>query len=548
MGARARLLLLGVLTIIAAVLGTRAGRHAQGKPGGTEVSAVALEPVPVPEGILADAVVPSPDATWRKAQTAIGGVIMLAPPTFGGVLAAFSGALQLSGIVDGQSPAYAVVDDQGRYVIAAHVVTASRARSTLLEPTGPNAPFAPFTIDSRVSDIEILHAAHTWLGLVQTWVLVGSDRDAIVALGPYAHRNLPKRELPHSAAAITATSAALAGPIRAELDQRWSTLERFLLDKDEEQRRLHGGRPPDLADPKPLVAAVSAFAKRQIAIVTAMKSVDVALDVDADAVDARVTMTPPSGGEDNAVTQWMATADGGSASALSTSSADALATLFWRSDAPEREATAKDFGDTLTRSLGTRVPAPDVTRLVELFGRASRARADWSMASITAGSSPGALLRLSTTDAPSLLASVEGAVDVAGKPTWATWEKDALSIKKVARTGAQATFDTEGPHVQAAWESRDGEVDVAVGLDATSVLTSAAPSHTLASDAKTSAWLHAIGDKVVWAVAARPLLLNTTPRSDPACVALVKSGHTATLYARATGAVLRQVVTSTKGR
>jgi len=500
-----------------------------------------LTPVPAPAGLLGDAVVSLPDATWRKTQVAIGGIVMLAPPTFGGLLGAFAHVPALAGVVDGASPAYTVLGDHERWVVAVHVITAARARSTLLEASEGTGP--PFRVESHADGIDVLKGTGpTWLGLAGTWVLVGSDREAIVALGPYAYRTLPTRAPPSAAIGFTATGAALAGPIRAELVRRAGDFKQFLIDKDDEQRRAHGGRAPDLADPKPIIAIADGLATRAIDVVTAMQAVELTLDVQEDAIDAHVTMTPPPSAESTA-RAWVDGLVGGAPTPLEAASADAIATLFWHSTAVEHEASAKAVSDLLADALGTRVPAADVRQLADLLARAARARGDWAMASVTAGALPGLVVRVAATDAPKLTSSIEEAVDVVRKPAWVKWEADALSVTKVDRTGPLATLDADGTRVQATWAARASEVDFAAGLNATAMLAAGGYPRTLATDPKTSPWLRAIGADVVWAIAARPLMLNSPLRLDPACVALTASHHTAEGRARVSGIIVRQLVT-----
>jgi hypothetical protein len=166
------------------------------------------------------------------------------------------------------------------------------------------------------------------------------------------------------------------------------------------------------------------------------------------------------------------------------------------------------------------------------------------MVSISAGASPGALLRLSTNDAPTLASSLETAFDLARKPTWTAWERDALGVTKLDRTGARASAQTGDTTLQAAWASRDGELDIAAGLDASSLLALSVPQRALSADAQVAGWMRSIGNAVVWAAVARPLMLNTSPRNDPALVALVRTGRTAQLRIRVTGPVIRQLFVS----
>ena len=261
LGARSRLLVLVVSSACAAVLGTRAGREARTGRVSDAVDAVAA-PVAAPAGLLLEATIAAPDATWRKAQLAVGGVLILAPSTFGGIIGALARNTTLGTMVDGVAPAYAVMDERRRWVVVASLVSPDLARSTLVTPEHPH---------ERVGDVELVRiGTEQWVGLAQHWVLVGSDREALTTLGPYAYRTLPTRGVGRSMMLVSVGEAALAGPVRDELMRRVDALKTFLLAKDEEERRVHGGRAPDLADPKPLVDLGERLARRYVGIVASM--------------------------------------------------------------------------------------------------------------------------------------------------------------------------------------------------------------------------------------------------------------------------------------
>src|SRR6185312_37090 len=276
-----------------------------------------------------------------------------------------------------------------------------------------------------------------------------------------------------------------------------------------------------------------------------MEKADVALDVDDDGFHARVTLTAPHDGD---VARWVESLEGGSTAALAASSQDALATIFWRSGQDDRQRAAKEMGDTLASALGTRVPAADEAKLGEILASIGNARGEWALASAQGGAQSGVLLRFASNDPAALTASIAGAIDLARKPSWAKWESDALGVTKIDRDGDHATFTTGSAALQATWAARGGEVDFAAGLDAASVLATATPSLTLASDAKVSAWLRSLRSNVVWALVARPLLFSSSPETDALLVGLEHEGGAAVIDARASGVLVRElVVLTTKG-
>ena len=514
-----RLLVLVLGSAVGAYLGIRAHERALQK---TEEPAVVAEPpVDAPPGLVAEAILATPDATWKKAQTAIGGFVLLAPPTFGGILGAFARMPALQTIVDGASPAYAAAGEGGRWVVAAHVVTPSLARSTLADAGAPEG---------------------ACVRQAGTFVLVGSDCDAVTNLGPYAHRTLPTKPLHESAIWASIDHAALAGFVKRELDARRETVKKFLLDKDDEQRRAHGGRAPDLADPRPLVAAVDALAREYEDHVTSMARAEIAIDVDDEGMSAHASLFPAPGD----AKAWIDSLEGGGAAPLAVSAEGTLATLFWRSGPDDRERAAKTLSETLRDAIGDRVPAADVAKLSDELGHVAKARAGWAVASVTAGASPGLFARFATNDAPALTSSIEGIVDLARKPSWQKWEKD-FGLAKIDRTANAATFTMEQGSFRATWATRGGEVDFAAGIDANAVMAAAFPSTTTPLDPKIAAFQRDLRGNVMWAIIARPLLLASSPRSDAAMLGFARDRDHAVVHARATGVLVRNLFVSAKG-
>ena len=529
-GARIRLSLLVILAAGAAVLGMRAGRQVH--PPEEPRASLALAPVERPAGLLAEVIVVSPDAAWRKLQHEVGGMMLFAPPTFGSVVAGRAGVPEMGHSIDGSAPAYGVVDGAGAWVVAARMTSPTLARTSLALP-----------VVERVGDIEV-HAGADGrsVGLADPWILLGSSRDAITRLGPYAHRNLaaPGRALPQSLASVRLDAAALSGPVREWASTKLGALEKYLVLRDEQERRAHGGRAPDLADTKPIEDLVSRVGHDAIDVASAMQSAVVELDANQGSVSARVTLEPAAAGSPSAT--WVDALEGAPAPMLGGANADALATLYWRSNARTRRETATAAADLLKSALGSRVPAADVGRLADVLGRAEDARGDWAMLSAESHAGLSLLLRASASDTAALASCIGDAVDVVRKPAWSAWEQGALGVTKIERKASRATVQADTLAVAAEWRAREGEVDVGAGLDASSALAGANPVHTVSTDPRLAPWTAMLGSDVVWVVLARPLLLASSPRSDPAMLALLHVGSVAQVRAVVPGLLLRQLV------
>ena len=515
---KARLAVLVVGSAAGAYLGIRAHERALH----TDEPVVAEPPVPAPAGLVVEAILATPDATWKKAQTAIGGFVLLAPPTFGGILGAAARMPALQTIVDGASPAYAVAGDHGQWVVAAHVVTPSLARSTLADAGAPTG---------------------ACVRQAGSFVLVGSDCDAVTSLGPYAHRTLPTKPLPESAIWATIDHAALAGFVKQQIDTRFEAVKKFLLDKDDEQRRAHQGRDPDLADPKPLIAALDTLVTEYEEHLTSMARAEIAVDVDDEGASAHVSLFPPPSGDAKA---WVDSLEGGPTAPLATSADGTLATLFWRSGPDDRDRAARSFSETLRDSIGERLPPAEVAKLTDDLAHLAKARAGWALVSVTGGASAGILVLFAANDAAALTSSIEGVVDLARKPAWGKWEA-GFGLAKIDRAASSATFTTQDAAVQTAWATKGGEVDLAVGIDANAAMAAATPTKTLVQDPKFVAFQRDLRANVMWAIVARPLLLASSPRSDALMLGFARERDHAVLHARTTGVLVRNLVVSSKG-
>ena len=482
----------------------------------------------------------------------VGGFLVLAPPTFGGVLAAYAAEPQLAACVDGAMPAYAALGE-GDWVVASHVAGVARARDALL---GVDASTSRFARDETVKGggLEIFRPKDetgAWVGLSREYLLIGSDRRAIEELGPYAYRTLPTKPPSTAALFATATHAGLAGWVHTTLEKRWSGARKFLLDKDEEQRKAHGGRAPDFGDPKPLVAAAGSVVDRYLVALAAMQSAEASVDIDDTGIVLHLDLTPPAG--DNPAARWLGELHGGSTAPLVAQDADALVTLFWRTSPSERAATAKDAASTLAEALGDRLPASERTDLGALLSRLADKRGEWASFSFRGGVATGVVLRLAAQEPKELVPVFDQTFDLAHKPGFGTWLRDAAGVKGVKidahefsglGPGKRARTVRDGMPIDVGWLARSDELAVGAGLDVDALLATLVPKRRYADDPVIASALGGLGAEVAWALVARPLLEGASPRSDSEIVALSKNKDRARLTVRTTGLLFRQLLAS----
>ena len=94
-----------------------------------DAAAFAAEPpVPMPEGLVAEATLLDPNPFWGKLQKGVGGALGILPMTLGGLVCAFAGIdPSLGPEIDGTAPAYGVIAEGGGPGEACQLV-ADRAR------------------------------------------------------------------------------------------------------------------------------------------------------------------------------------------------------------------------------------------------------------------------------------------------------------------------------------------------------------------------------------------------------------------------------------
>ncbi|HWL85992.1 MAG TPA: hypothetical protein VNO21_09330, partial [Polyangiaceae bacterium] len=260
-------------------------------------AAVSIEsPVPVPEGLLAEAVVLDPNASWGRVQRGTGGALALMPMNIGGLvtsLAALDPALGPE--VDGAAPAFgavavgasgALATGDVSYACAVHLLDERRTRGTLFE--GPNARY----VAREAYGMTLVSLAPSAASAALPMAIAVSHGGFLVAarneadlgrLGPYVSRTLPGRTRPNAAMAIDIPRSALGGPISPALLSLWSSFRTEMERQDARMREAHGGRAPDFGDPRAIVEMSDAFVKDKVGILADLDHARILLDPTEDA-------------------------------------------------------------------------------------------------------------------------------------------------------------------------------------------------------------------------------------------------------------------------
>ncbi|MDB4996613.1 MAG: hypothetical protein JWM74_4045 [Myxococcaceae bacterium] len=517
-----------------------------------DAAAFAAEPpVPMPEGLVAEATLLDPNPFWGKLQKGVGGALGILPMTLGGLVCAFAGIdPSLGPEIDGTAPAYGVVAEGGgpgeaSWAVAVKLVEPHKAKILLVE--SENARYQAKTergMTVLTSKGLPLHAA---LALGNGgWLIVARNPDDLLRLGPYVHRTLPTRPRAKSSLLIESPRAALTGPLKTSLSHVWTD---FRADKEKDDAKLreaHGGRAPDFGDPKAILDIVDGRVQDYLAIIGDLESAKIAVDAGEDDLRAMVTMTPAAGG--GRATQMVKSMRPGDAAPLLDVAGDASIALFTRDDAEERKSTAKRVEDAIGQTLGERLPEVDRKKLHGVLDGWSTARGDWLTAAYVGGKPRGLLAGTPTAEGAGDTASrsLREGVELLQRPAFKGPLEAFLHVKEITLGTTDvptlgkaqlATFvrapeksdksGTPPSKIGGAWLVKDGRLTMVVSEEAPAFLgATAAQTRKLGDDPRLATAVHALGNDVTFAFVSRPVALGITTSGSPAPV-LIATGRQA---------------------
>jgi len=206
----ARLLVRGAaLVVFVASAGCHDKRSNATEPS---VQPAPLPPIDEPAGIGATLAIRDGGATWAHVRALAGDHIGLAPSSLGGAVALATGLpIGTSDLFSEHDPVVGALLEPGlltpgRAVVAFHLRAADRVIA--LATRGQGAPFVARRDDATNADLlEPIDTVNGGakkspaLGVFGNYLVVGSDEEALLELGPYATRNLAQ-EAPGTEAAV----------------------------------------------------------------------------------------------------------------------------------------------------------------------------------------------------------------------------------------------------------------------------------------------------------------------------------------------------------
>ena len=557
------------------------GCQACGKSDAVPDAAASIEPpVPAPEGLLAEAVVIDPNASWGKVQRGTGGALALMPMTLGGLLTSLATLDPgLGPEIDGAASAFGVLaagpagpEGPLSYAIAVRLLDERRTRGTLFE--GQNPRYAPrdasgFTVLGAKAGAAAAPSMPAAVAVARGGFLVVARTEAdLTRLGPYVTRTLPAKPPPTGSIAIEVPRAAFTGPFGPYLTSLWSQFRADMEQKDARMREAHGGKAPDFGDPRAIVEMSDAFVKGKLGILGDLERARFIVDPSEEGVRVAGTFTPASP-EGPAAQTVRAMHVGDAAPLLDVPKASAIALLL-RSDAKERQEGAHDASVAVAKALGDRIDADGREKL-------ERALADWSKGrgDVLSVSSVGAglLLRAPAADAESASRAVRGLVALADKPAFKGPLETFLQVKQVTTSQIEVPglgkveqalltrAEPKDPKVKTpalpkkagvAWAVHGSapQIDVAVAEDPVAVLREAAESPGKAGDDPDIAGaVKRLGSEVSLALVLRRGVLD--PARAGGGLALVagwgRAGNDARLTVEASHAFARELIRRSGG-
>lgn len=536
------------------------------KPEGTgAIDAGVIDQAPpakVPDDLIAEIYVSSPNATWTKLQRGIGGALGILPMTLPGAIVSITDLdVMLSNELDGTSPIYAgLAGDPAdpEWAIAMKLVDGRRARGLLIDGdtarfSGKEAPGMTILVPKRVAspgekDRQVAITSNGWL-------VVARDEKALAPIGHHLTRGLAARVPPTltSAVVIDVPPAALKTTLAPKLKSLWASAKDYLGEEDKRMRAQHG-RAPDFGDPQAIIAALDGLVSRRIAIVGDFDKVRLTLDVTEDAISAHAELTPPAKGAENAARAWVDAMTVGDASPVLALPSTAGAAVSMRDSEAVRKEQAESLKTTLASVLGPRLkdPAP----LQAVLDNLTKARGEVLSFALAMDDPSGNFLRLPVRDAAAAKSVATGAVELArAEPFKEMLRADRLSTREeeIAGSGQASVAMITHPKPDAgpprrdsgvAWLVDDKEASAAFGAEPAATLRAGLKDKKLSELQGLKHFLEAIDKDASTIVIAQPLKMD--PRrsavpSAPAGLAIGKKSDAAFVHVEVPDLLLREL-------
>ncbi|WP_437279864.1 hypothetical protein WME90_04720 [Sorangium sp. So ce375] len=380
--------------LLAIALGLSAGALGCKSPGApSDAGASAMSPVPAPAGLIAEAFLPTPDATWAKARALIGSSGALLPSTAGALAASLFGLpITVASEIDGGVPVLGAAVEAAdrarpRAALGIHVKDGGRFIDQLTR--GEGARFrAKLDAATSIALLEPLQGASpVALGVLGNYLLVAETPGDLISLGPYVARTMPQAQAPKEDLAVELPRSALEGPVLKAARSAW--------DK---------ARGPDGA-PRATAVPLGPMIESALAVLGDLERARLTLVLD-DNVHLRASGTPKAGG--GPASKASADLAVGDVKPLLDLPADSLVGILVRDRAATRAESVPRLVDALAGLVEGDLPPAERERLGAAIRAASDARGDWFAGGLRFdGAGPTAFVRAAVGDRAKLEAAIQ---------------------------------------------------------------------------------------------------------------------------------------------
>jgi hypothetical protein len=508
----------------ALVLGLAIACH-KGTPPGADAATAAETMVPMPEGLLAEAIIGAPNTFWTKLQRGVGGPLAILPSTFGALVCVAGGIDPTAGdLVDGAAPAFAVVGLDGQklaYAIAVRLNDPTRARAILLD--GDAGRFAAKEDGDRKLTVLAARGAPGPMAaaIAGSYLVLARNEDDLLRFGPYAYRTVPSHPNPTADARMFAPHEGLVS-LRAHLISMWDPLKTRLRDQDLSTRAQHGGRAPDYGDPAAIVDALDGALQARLAVLGDLDAAELTLETSGDELHAGLSLVPlPDKGPASQLFDTMLTGDAAPLGALP---ADVTVGVLIRDDPVRRPRDVADMSLALKAIFVDRIAATDAKNLTAALSDWAAARGDWLTVALNLDT-PSVSLRTPTPRPELATRAVHEAVDILRVAPFKDFLAARLTISgggvsdvKFGDAGSPAALATfvyrAGPEESTrpkattfgvTWMTDNDQLYLAVAKDAGGRMQmDLHPPSTLNDDPRTATALRALSGTASFALVARP--------------------------------------------
>lgn len=406
----------GAAALLAIALGLSAGALAcksQGAPADAGVAG--LSPVPAPAGLIAEAFLPTPDATWARARALLGGPAALLPGSVGALAASLLGLpIAVASEIDGGVPVLGAAVEapdhpRPRVAIGIHVKDGARLVDQLTRGEGARFRATPDAATSIALLEPLQGTSPAALGVLGNYLLVAESAGDLTAVGPYVARTMPQAQAPKEDLAIEIPRPAIEGPVLRAARSAWD--------------RARGPDGAPSATAIPLAPAV----ERALAILGDLERARLTLVLDESA-HLRASGTPRAGG--GPASKASVDLAVGDVKPLLDLPADALVGVLVRDRAASRAEDVPRLVDALAGLVEGGLPPAERERLGAAIRAASDARGDWFAGGVRLDDrGPTAFVRAAVGDRAKLEVAIQDLLGTAElQPVKATLQREGLRM------------------------------------------------------------------------------------------------------------------------